>query len=82
MSSRSRKGPNWRSNPAVSVHVIDAETNAWVQVRGTVEETRPDDDLAFIDRLSQRYRGSDYHVRVLRREIFVVRPQHVRSSAC
>jgi PPOX class probable F420-dependent enzyme len=75
------KGRNLRSNPYVAVHLLDPASGAWLGVRGPVIETRPDDGLVFIDRLSQRYRGTEYAVRDLDREIFAVQPEHVRSSA-
>lgn len=48
--------------------------------RGRMVETRPDTDLAFIDRPSQRYEGTDFAVKDFEREI-VVELEHVRSSA-
>jgi PPOX class probable F420-dependent enzyme len=78
----SRKGRNWRSNPQVSVSVVDA-SDPWrsVIIRGRVTDIRPDVDLAFIDRMSLRYVGAPYLRRHVEREIFVITPDHVRASA-
>lgn len=76
----SRKGRNLRVNPYVAIHVVDPGSGSWLQVRGEVTEIRPDEDLAFIDRLSERYKGGRYAVRDFEREIFTVVPQHVLFS--
>lgn len=76
----SRKGRNLRAQPQVAIHIVDP-SGTWMGLRGRVIETRPDTDLVFIDRLSQRYKGSEYRMREFEREIFVVELQHVRSSA-
>ncbi len=75
------KGRNLRANPYVAIHVFDAASGQWIGLRGKVIEMRPDVGLAYIDELSQRYRGSQYAVRDFEREIFVVELEHVRSSA-
>lgn len=82
-SSRSdgRKARNVRGNPYVAVHVVGATSAEWVAVRGRVVDIQPDTDLAFIDRLSQRYKGAPYSVREFEREIYTVQLEHVRSSA-
>jgi PPOX class probable F420-dependent enzyme len=76
----SRKGHNWRQNPQASVSVVDRD-DPWryVIVRGRVIEFRPDEDLAFIDKMSQRYVGASYFRRAPR-EVFVIRPDHVTAS--
>jgi PPOX class probable F420-dependent enzyme len=77
----SRKGSNWRANPHASVSVVDRDDD-WrnVIVRGRVTEIRPDTDLEFIDRMSQRYTGAPYRRRDWQREVFVITPDHVTAS--
>lgn len=77
----SRKGANWRRNPQASVTVVDA-ADPWrfVVVRGRVIDFRPDEGLAFIDRMSLRYTGAPYRRRNHEREIFVVTPDHIIAS--
>ena len=76
-----RKSRNLRANPNVAMHLMDPASSVWMAIRGHVIETRPDVDLAFIDRLSMRYIGSTYPYRDFAREIFVVELDHVLSSA-
>jgi PPOX class probable F420-dependent enzyme len=75
----SRKGRNWRHNPQASVSVVDRD-DAWrlVIVRGRVTDILPDEELAFIDKMSMRYTGSPYIRRGFEREIFVITPDHIR----
>lgn len=77
----SRKGRNVRFNDQVAVMVVD-RTNPWryLQMRGRVVEIRPDVDLAFIDRMSLRYRGQPYADRVHEREVFVIDIDHVKAA--
>lgn len=77
----SRKGRNLRANPAIAIHVVGDTSADWIAIRGRVVETRPDADLALIDRLSERYKGRPYQVREFEREVHVVEVEHVRSSA-
>lgn len=77
----SRKARNLGVEPRVAIHIVDPASGAWLGIRGRVVETRPDDGLAFADKLSQRYKGTPYAVRDFDREIFVVELEHVRSSA-
>ena len=78
----SRKAANWRRNPAVTVSVVD-RTDDWryLIIRGRVVGTRPDEGLAFIDRMSMRYTGQPYRFRERPREVFVIEPDHVISSS-
>ena len=46
-------------------------------IRGQVVGTRPDEGLAFIDKMSQRYTGQPYRFRERPREIFLIKPDHV-----
>lgn len=73
------KGRNVRADPRVACHVHDRETNTWLAMRGRVVDIHPDEDLALIDVLSNRYRGVDYPVRT-EREVFVIELEHVRAS--
>ena len=62
----------------VTVSVAD-KTNDWrfLIIRGQVVGTRPDEGLAFIDKMSQRYTGQPYRFRERPREIFLIKPDHV-----
>jgi PPOX class probable F420-dependent enzyme len=77
----SRKGTHWRRNPQASVSVVDAD-DPWryVIVRGRVTDIRPDEGLAFIDKMSERYTGGPYRFRGAEREIFEITPDHVVAS--
>jgi PPOX class probable F420-dependent enzyme len=77
----SRKGGYWRRDPHVAVSVVDPDDDwRFVVIRGRVTDIRPDEDLAFIDKMSMRYTGSPYRWRDAAREIFVIAPDHVRAS--
>jgi PPOX class probable F420-dependent enzyme len=77
----SHKGRNWRANPQVSVSVVD-HYDDWrsLVVRGRVVDIRPDENLAFIDRMSERYTGAPYRRRDNPREIFVIELDHVHAG--
>jgi PPOX class probable F420-dependent enzyme len=77
----SRKGAHWRRNPQTSVSVVAAD-DPWrfVIVRGRVTGIRPDQGLAFIDKMSQHYTGGPYRFRGAEREIFEITPDHVTAS--
>jgi PPOX class probable F420-dependent enzyme len=77
----SRKGAHWRRDPQVAVSVKDRD-NDWrfIVVRGRVVDIRPDEGLAFIDKMSERYTGHPYRWRSSPREIFVIQPDFVRAS--
>ena len=77
----SAKGRALRADPRIAVSVVDrANPWRWVSVSGRVVEIRPDEGLAFIDKLSRRYTGRDYMMRNMEREIFVIEPERVRSA--
>ncbi len=77
----SAKGKALRVDPRIAVSVVDrANPWRWVSVSGRVVEIRPDEGLAFIDKLSRRYTGRDYVMRDMAREIFVIEPERVRSA--
>ena len=77
----SRKGGHWRRNPQAAVSVVAAD-DPWrfVIVRGRVTDIRPDEGLAFIDKMSERYTGGPYRFRGAEREIFEITPDHVVAS--
>ena len=77
----SRKGENWRANPNVSVSVVDDDDD-WraLVIRGRIVEIRPDTDLEFIDKMSNRYLGLPYRRRDSAREIFVIAPEYVKAT--
>ena len=77
----SRKAANWRRNPNVTLSVVDP-SDGWrfLIVRGRVVGSRPDEGLAFIDKMSMRYTGGPYRFRERPREIFVIEPDHVIAS--
>lgn len=77
----SRKGQNWRRDPRVTLSVVDRD-DPWrfLIIRGRVTATRPDDDLAFIDKMSLRYTGSAYRRRDMAREVFEITPEHVTAA--
>ena len=78
----SAKGRALRADPRVAVSVVDRDNPwRWISVSGRVVEIRPDTGLAFIDKMSRRYTGRDYMMRDMEREIFVIEPERVRSSA-
>jgi PPOX class probable F420-dependent enzyme len=75
------KGRNWRSNPQAAVSVVDREDAwRWVEVSGRVTDIHPDEGLAFINKMSQRYLGRPYP-RPGDREVFVITPEVIRSSS-
>ena len=77
----SAKGKALRADPRIAVSVVDrANPWRWVSVSGRVVEIRPDEGLAFIDKLSRRYTGRDYMMREMAREVFVIEPERVRSA--
>ncbi|MDP9250559.1 MAG: pyridoxamine 5'-phosphate oxidase family protein [Chloroflexota bacterium] len=77
----SRKAENWQRNPTVSVSAVDhADPWRFLILRGRVVGTRPDEGLAFIDKLSVRYLGALYRMRNFEREIFEIEIDHVQAS--
>lgn len=76
----SRKAAHWQRDPKVSLSVVDRDDDwRFLIIRGRVE-VRPDEGLAFIDKMSMRYTGQPYRFRERPREIFVIEPDHVRAS--
>jgi PPOX class probable F420-dependent enzyme len=76
----SRKGGHWRRAPDVTLSVVDASDQwRYLIIRGRVTDIRPDENLEFINRMSQRYTGGPY-ARTSPREIFEITPEFVRAS--
>ncbi len=77
----SRKGRSWRHNPQAGVSVVDrGDPWRFVEVSGRVTDIYPDEGLAFINKMSERYTGRPYQ-RPGDREVFVITPDRVRASS-
>ncbi|TMB56846.1 MAG: PPOX class F420-dependent oxidoreductase [Chloroflexi bacterium] len=77
----SRKAQHWERDPTVSLTVVDhADPWRYLIVRGRVVGKRPDEGLAFIDKLSGRYLGAPYRMRNFEREVFEIEPDHVQAA--
>jgi len=77
----SRKAANWRRDSHVTVSVVDkADDWRFLIIRGRLIQTRPDEGLAFIDKMSMRYTGQPYRFRERPREVFFIMPDHVIAS--
>jgi len=76
----SGKGQAARQRPQVGVSIVSTKT-PWrgLSISGRVVGIRPDDGLAFIDRMSQKYVGQLY-VRRTPREIFAIEIDRVGHS--
>ncbi len=76
----SRKGKSFRERPQVAVSIVST-TNPWhwLSISGRVVDIQPDEDLAFIDRMAQKYTGKKYERRTPR-EVFTVAVDRVSSS--
>lgn len=77
----SRKGRSFRDRAQVGISIV-SPTNPWhwLSVSGRVVDIRPDEDLGFIDRMSQKYLGSDYPLRSPR-EVFTISIDRVTPSS-
>ena len=78
--ANSIKGRNISGDDRVAISLV-AFDNPYEQllIRGRVVETRPDDDLAFLDRLAQRYTGAPFPRRKWRaRAVYVIEPSVAR----
>ncbi|MGH2358275.1 MAG: pyridoxamine 5'-phosphate oxidase family protein [Candidatus Limnocylindria bacterium] len=77
----SRKARNWSRDPRVTLSVVD-KSDDWrfLIIRGRTIGTRPDEGLAFIDKMSMRYTAGPYRRRDAEREIFMIEPDWVRAS--
>ena len=76
----SRKGQHARQSAPIALSVVDHRNPfRYLQIRGHVTGIRPDEGLAFIDRMSERYLGRPYDDRTEVREIFEITIDHVRA---
>ena len=68
----SKKGQALRKRPQIAVSIVSAKNPwHWLSVSGRVVDIRPDENLAFIDRMSQKYMRTSYQRRTPR-EIFTI----------
>ena len=68
----SKKGRALRVRPQVGIAIVSTKTPwRWLSLSGRVVDIRPDEGLAFIDRMSQKYTGQAYQRRTPR-EVFVI----------
>jgi PPOX class probable F420-dependent enzyme len=76
----SRKGKSLRAGPGVAVSIVSTRNPwHWLSISGRVVDIQPDNDLVFIDRMSQKYANKTYERRTPR-EIFTVAIDRVSSS--
>ena len=76
----SRKGKSFRERPQVAVSIVSTKNPwHWLSISGRVVDIQPDEDLAFIDRMAQKYTGKKYERRTPR-EVFTVAVDRVSSS--
>jgi len=76
----SRKGAALRARPQVAVSIASTQNPFhWLSVSGRVTAFTPDEDLAFIDKMSRKYLGSDYERRTPR-EVFSIEVDRVSNS--
>ena len=77
----SRKGRSFRERGQVAVSIVSNGNRwHWLSVSGRVIDIQPDQDLAFIDRMSRKYSGTDYERRTPR-EIFTIAIERLSPSA-
>ena len=76
----SQKGAAVRARPQVGVSIVSTKTPwRWLSISGRVVEIQPDVDVAFSDRMSQKYLGQAYERRTPR-EVFVIEIDRVGNS--
>ena len=76
----SRKGRAICTRPQVAVSITGTKNPwHWLSISGRVVEIRPDEELAFINRMSQKYTGQPYQ-RPGPREIFEIEIDRVAHS--
>ncbi len=76
----SKKGRALRVHPRVGISIVSTRTQwRWLSISGHVVNIRPDEGLAFIDRMSQKYVGQAYQRRTPR-EIFEIEIDRVGHS--
>ena len=76
----SKKGHALRQRPQVGLSIVST-TNPWhwLSVSGHVVDIKPDDGLAFIDKMAHKYVGQVYERRTPR-EVFVIELDRARKS--
>lgn len=76
------KSRNTRRDARVALSIVDSgDPYRELQIRGRVVERRPDDDLAVMDRLAQKYTGEPFPWRSLTgRVVLVIEPLRVRHG--
>jgi len=76
----SRKGRSLRQRPQVAISIVSGKNPwHWLSISGRVVDIKPDDNLAFIDRMAHKYTGADYQRRSPR-EIFTVEIDRLSPS--
>src|ERR1700690_4383901 len=76
----SRKGQAFRRRAQVAVSIVSTKNPwHWLSVSGRVVDIEPDEDLAWIDRMSLKYLGQLYGRRSPR-EVFTIEIDRVGSS--
>lgn len=76
----SRKGAALRARPQVAVSIVSTRNQFhWLSVSGRIAGFTPDRDLAFIDKMSRKYLGTDYQRRTPR-EVFAIEIERVSDS--
>jgi PPOX class probable F420-dependent enzyme len=76
----SRKGRSLRQRPQVAISIVSRKNPwHWLSISGRVIDIKPDDNLAFIDRMAHKYTGADYQRRSPR-EIFTVEIERLSPS--
>jgi PPOX class probable F420-dependent enzyme len=76
----SKKGQAMRRRPQVAVSIVSTKTPwHWLSASGRVVDIAPDVDLAWIDRMSQKYLGQPYQRRTPR-ELFTIEVDRVGHS--
>jgi len=77
----SHKGRSFRERPSVAISIVSGKNPwHWLSVSGRIVDIQPDDDLVFIDRMSHKYTGADYHRRSPR-EVFTIATDRVSPSS-
>jgi hypothetical protein len=77
----SRKARSMRERPQVAVSIVSTKDPwHWLSISGRVTDIKPDENLAFIDKMSRKYTGGDYQRRSPR-EVITIEIDRVSSSA-
>jgi PPOX class probable F420-dependent enzyme len=78
----SRKAVAMRERPQVSVSIVSTKNPfKWLSISGRVVDIKPDEGLAFIDKMARKYNGRDYDDRQSPREVMTIEIDRVSSSA-